>query len=457
MPRSVNGQTNLTERNMKKLFVSAGLVALGAATLDSAMADGGVTSPNFWSVGATLRGFYDDNYNIANNGKGSFGLELTPTISFHEPFKQTDVGIRYTYGLYYYEDRQEIGVNPFDQSHQVDLWVDHAFDERWHTKITDTFAVGQEPELLTPNPLTGVAVPLRINGDNISNHGGIVLNTQWSRLFSTTLTYDNSLYDYDSGGATVNSSGALVLGNGNAGPSLAGVLDRIEQNVALDLNWNAQPETTFLIGYQFSWTDYDGNEPIAVYNAPSGQPFIYHSADRDTYSHYGYAGMVHEFTPNLSGTIRVGASYTSAYADPLFPSTSWSPYADISMSYTYTAGSYFQFGFTHDVASTDQVAPDAGGHITQYAEDSVIYLDINHRITPKLTATAIGRVQYSTFTGGSAGANDETDYGVGLNFSYALNAHFSLDGGYNFDDIVTQISGYAYTRNRVYLGVSASY
>src|SRR5579862_5468741 len=116
---------------MKKLFVSAGLVAIGATALESTMADdnsnsgaGGssATSPKYWSVGATLRGFYDDNYNIANNGKGSFGLELAPTISFHEPLQQTDMGIRYTYGLYYYQDRQDAGVNPFDQSHQVDLW-----------------------------------------------------------------------------------------------------------------------------------------------------------------------------------------------------------------------------------------------------------------------------------------------------------------------------------------------
>jgi hypothetical protein len=116
-----------------------------------------------------------------------------------------------------------------------------------------------------------------------------------------------------------------------------------------------------------------------------------------------------------------------------------------------------QFGFTHDVSATDQVAPDASGHITQYADDSVIYLDINHRITTKLSATVIGRVQYSTFQGGLAGSDDETDYSVGVNLNYQINQHFSVDAGYNFDDVVTQIAGYAYDRNRYYLGVTASY
>ncbi len=100
------------------------------------------------------------------------------------PLQQTDIGIRYTYGLYYYQDRQDSGVNPFDQSHQVDFWVDQAFNERWRAKVTDTFSVGQEPELLNPNPLTPNAVPYRINGDNISNFGAVSLNTEWTRLFS---------------------------------------------------------------------------------------------------------------------------------------------------------------------------------------------------------------------------------------------------------------------------------
>ena len=441
---------------MKKLFVSAGLVAIGAAALESAFADDS-TGPKYWSVGATLRGFYDDDYDIAAAGRGSFGLELVPTISFHEPLQQTDMGIRYTYGLYYYQDRNDLGVNPFDQTHQVDVWLDHAFNERWHANFTDTFAVGQEPELLNPNPVAAVAAPYRINGDNISNHGNLLLNTDWTRLFSTSLSYDNGWYDYDQSGAAINSSGALLLPDGvTPGPSLAGILDRDEENIALDLQWHIQPETTIFVGYQFSWVNYTGNEPIAVVNLTT-TPFVYHSGDRDNWSQYGYLGVSHEFTPNLSANIRAGATYTDVYADPLFASTSWSPYADISLTYTYIPGSYLQFGFTQDISATDQVTPDSSGHLTQYANDSVIYLDINHRITPKLVGTIIGRVQYSTFQGGLAASDDETDYGLGINLSYSINQHFSLDAGYNFDDVVTQIAGYQYDRNRVYLGLTVNY
>ena len=444
-----------SKTTMKRYFVSAGLAALSAATLESAMADD-ATGPKYWSVGATLRGFYDDNYAISPDQKGSAGIEFLPTVSLHVPLQQTDMGIRYTYGLYYYQDRQDLGVNAFDQTHQVDLWLDHSFNERWRTKITDTFSSGQEPELLNPNPVVGVATPYRVNGDNISNHGGIGLDTDWTRLLSTSLTYDNALYDYSQSGATAN-SGSIMTG-GLGGPSLAGILDRIEESVALDVKWHLQESTTVFVGYQFSWVNYTGGEPIALAIVPGlANPVTYTSSDRDSYTHYGYVGLEQDFTPNLSATIRAGASYNDVYGDPYYPTTSWAPYADVSLSYTYIPGSYVQLGFTHDIGATDQVAPSNIGQLTQYAENSVVYMDINHRFTPKLVATVIGRLQYSTYEGGADSNFDTTDYGLGLNLSYQINQHLSVDTGYNYDNVVSDIPGYSYSRNRVYLGITANY
>jgi hypothetical protein len=448
---------------MKNFVVSAGLAAIGVAGLQSALA-ANPASPQYWNVSATLRGFYDDNYTLTGTDKGSFGLEVLPSASFHMPLQQTDIGIRYTYGLYYYQDRQDKGVNAFDQTHQVDLWLDHAFNERWHGRFDDTFSMGQEPQLLNPNPLTPVATPYRINGDNISNHGNLSLKTDWTRLLSTSLTYNNNLYDYDNHGTYVTLSGGVPTlftpGSGAfGGGSLAGILDRIEQSAALDLKWHLTQDTTAFVGYQFAWVNYIGNEPVAVIPrllSPTGY-FIYNSGDRDMCSHYGYLGVEHSFTANLSAMVRAGATYSDYYADPIFPTTAWTPYADLSISYTYLPGSYVQFGFTHDISATDQISPDNAGRITQSQETSVIYADINHRITSKLIATLIGRIQYSTFEGGRANSADETQYGVGLNLNYQINQHFSVDAGYNYDNLETSLSGYQYDRNRVYLGVTASY
>jgi len=427
---------------MNKLFVSAGLVALTAATLESAMADDatGATGPKYWSVGGTLRGFYDDNYNTtSSNQRESFGFEVLPTISAHVPLQQTDMGFRYTYGLYYYQDREDHGVGaPYDQTHQVDLWLNHAFNERWKATLNDTFASGQEPELLTPNPTTALATVERANGNNISNHGGAELDTDWTRLFSTSLNYANGFYDYDD-------------------KAFSGLLDRDEQSLALDLKWHLSPDTTLLVGYEFSLINFTGNTQIADVTLPNGKNFVYSSSDRDAYTQYGYVGVEQTFTPNLIGSLKVGASYNDVYADPVNSSTEWDPYVDLSLSYTYLPGSYVQLGFTHDLSASDQIAPDANGKITENAENSVIYVDVNHRITRKLMATLIGRVQYTSYNGGAANNSDTTDYGVGLNLSYQINNHLSVDTGYNYDDVSSDLASYSYTRNRVYLGVTATY
>jgi hypothetical protein len=437
---------------MKRLFVSAGLAALGVASFQFAYADQptDIIPAKFWNVSGTLRGFYDDNYTVGANKKGSAGFEVSPSVSVNVPLQQTDFGMRYTYGAYYYQQRQDLHLDPFDQTHQVDFWLDHSFNERWKANVNDTFTVGQEPELLNPNPVSANATDLRVNGNNIANHGSFNLDTDWTRLFSTSLYYNNGFYDYDNSGATEES---FLPGGGGA--SYAGLLNRIEQKAGLDLQWHLNPETMVFVGYALSFANYTADEPIAI--NPFLDKFNY-SSDRDYYSHYAYVGISRQFTPNLTATLRGGASYTDSYNDPL-SSASVSPYADVSASYTYLPGSYVQIGFTHDINSTDQVTPDSQGGITDYAESSVGYMSINHRITKKLMATAIGRCQYSVYQGGIANSETSTAYGLGFNLHYDINQHFGVEVGYNYDHLTSDqnVSDGSYERNRVYLGLMASY
>jgi hypothetical protein len=439
---------------MKKMFFSAGLVAAGVAGMQPAFAQGlDLVSPKAWNVSATLRGFYDDDYNAAYTGRGSSGFEVSPSISYNLPLQQTDMGIRYIYGLYYYQDRQDLGLNAFDQTHEVDLWLDHAINENWHLKFTDTFADGQEPELLG----SGQSVPYRVEGDNLANHANIELDTQWTRLFSTSLHYGNDFYDYSNTGATVaGSPGAEGLTG--SGASLAGVLNRDEENIGLDLQWTLSPETMIFAGYTFSWVNYTGDEPISVYNyfTTSPQSLVFYSDSRDSVTHQAHIGINHQFTPNISSMLSIGASYTDNYNDPLTDTTSWAPYANASISYAYIPGSYVQLGAVQSQNATDVVQPGPDGNITQFQNTTEIYADVNHRITEKLTATVIGRFAYSTFEGGASGYSPDKDYNFGLNLNYQISQHFSAEAGYNYDHLLSDLNG-SYERNRVYLGVSANY
>src|SRR6185437_10817482 len=130
------------------------------------------------------------------------------------------------------------------------------------------------------------------------------------------------------------------------------------------------------------WTRYTGDALIT--------PTDYSDA-RNNDIHYGYIGVRHEFSPNLSGNVRGGVSYVDMYNDPTGASTSLAPYANISATYTFTPGSFLEGGFTQDINATDVVAPGSDGKLTQYQESSIAYLNLTHKFDSKLTGSLVGQ------------------------------------------------------------------
>ena len=428
---------------MKKILVCVGLAAAGTTALQAAYAPdlNPMQTTKLWSMSGTLRGFYDDNYNTVPSGpnkRDSYGFEISPSFSLNVPLQQTEIGLRYTYGLYYYQDRMETSGRPIDQTHQADLWVAHAFTENWKMKMQDSFVVGQEPELLN------AGIPIRAEGNNIHNVGTITLDTQWTRLLGSELGYQNNFYDYQNSG-----------GNGSTGnASLAGLLNRLEHLAWVNLNWQLLPTVTPFVGYQYGQVNYIGNEIISGLPGP-----ITYSDNRDNRSHYGYVGVQYNPLDNFNIAAKAGIQYVDYY-NPVagVPTTSQtSPYADLSATYTYLPGSYAQVGFQQRRNATDVVGELASGKITEDQESSVVYASINHKFTPQLTGNVLGNVQYSTFNGGQYDSKSQTWYTLGGNLSYSFNPHVSAEVGYNYDYLTSDVPGQEYKRNRVYVGVTGTY
>jgi hypothetical protein len=78
-------------------------------------------------------------------------------------------------------------------------------------------------------------------------------------------------------------------------------------------------------------------------------------------------------------------------------------------------------------------------------------------LSSKLLAALIAQAQISTFNGGGYNNEVDTTYSLGLNLSYTFNRHFSAEIGDNFDDLSSQVPGRSYSRDRVYMGVTATY
>jgi hypothetical protein len=443
---------------MKKLFVSAGLATIGIMTLHASDYAPDITAMDatkLWSVSGTLRGFYDDNYNTApaNNGKrASSGFEFSPSFSLIMPLQQTELGLRYTYGLYYYQDRENLGQNPIDQSHEADLWIDHAFSERWEGKIQDVFVDAQNPQLSA----TPTSLPYRVNGNNYDNVGTVTVHTEWSMLFNTDLGYQNTFLWYEEHGATTASIA------GGKPPTNGGLLDQLNHSIWLNLNYQYLHNLSFLVGYQFGLNNYTGDEPIAQ-NYKGGFPVagqFYYSKNRDSYSQYGYVGAQYAATANLTMSVQAGVQYSDNDNLPSFNNQSQDqlePYANVAATYTYLPGSYAQVGFSQSESSAATADVSGNGSLTLYQESSVIYASINHQITPNLLASVIGHYQYSTFQGGANDGEAQDWYSAGFNLSYAFNPYLSAEIGYNYDYLTSTGPLGGYARNREYIGVTGSF
>jgi hypothetical protein len=137
---------------------------------------------------------------------------------------------------------------------------------------------------------------------------------------------------------------------------------------------------------------------------------------------------------------------------------------DLSVSYTYAEESYVQGGFSYDLNASDQVALGTfGNNFTLSSYTAVVYAKVNHRLTPKLFASAMGTFQNSTYNGGTIDGQSEQFYLLGLSLEYRFTENFSAQLGYDYDNLqsgLTQPPGVpsrSYDRNRVYMGLTARY
>jgi len=431
---------------MKKVIASASLLALGAVGIQTARGQAELTAgpEKPWSLAGTLRGFYDDNYDTAPNGplkKHSWGFEVKPSASVSFVSGPTSFNLSYTYSLKDFLDRP---VHKIDQSHDVELAFNHNFTERYSLDVEDSFVIAQEPELLSGSGPTATA--LRSHGDNIHNFGQINLHARLTELFGIKLGYSNSFYDYKENTSNVAIAGA---------PSLSALLNRDENVVTFDTRWQLAEETVGIIGYQFEAVDFTKtSESIASV----GNPFV-NPNTRNNYTHFGYVGVEQTMRTDLTAAVRGGIEYLDYYNSPAGNhSSTVSPFADASLNYRYMDGGDLIVGFRHAHNATDLGA--FGASITLDEESSTVYGSVVQKLTPvspDLTLTLTGQYQNSSFNGGPFNNQNDNIYMIGLNVSYQFTHYVSGEVGYNYDNLSSDIAARGYDRNRVYVGLTASY
>jgi uncharacterized protein (PEP-CTERM system associated) len=108
-------------------------------------------------------------------------------------------------------------------------------------------------------------------------------------------------------------------------------------------------------------------------------------------------------------------------------------------------------GARHSRIATDASALDQ--------ENTTAYGSFNYRVLPPLTASLIGQYQYNTFENGSLSFRDKSEnfWLLGLNLTYEINRFLAAEAGYNYDRLDSDLGFRSFTRNRVYVGLRASY
>lgn len=430
---------------MKKVIASAGMLAISAFGVQTATAEMSVADKP-WSISGTLRGFYDDNYNTQPSGtpayKSSWGLEVRPRADVAWASGPLALTASYIYDLRDYFSRPG---NKLDQSHDVELFANDNFNERFSLDVEESFVDSQEPEVVDAN----LGLPFRANGDNIRNTAAINLHGELTPLLGFVVGYANSYYNY------------MGTTPGVLGPAYSISLNRFEHLVTLNSRWHVAEDTVAIFGYQFTAVDYTDNGVIGL--VPVGGVLTpVTSKSRDNYTHNVYVGIEHSFGSTLTFSGRAGFQASDYYntvpgtTDP----NSINPFVDMSLTWAYLPDGSMTIGFRNSKNQTDVAQTSLNSSsIVMDEESSSVYGGITQKLsflTPALSASLNAEYQNSRFNDGS-GNRDDNFFLLGLNLTYQFNRYFSTEVGYNYDRLDSDVGGRGYDRNRVYFGVTGTY
>lgn len=441
---------------MNHIYRAATQWTIGAATLagfvvnTAALAGEGDDKPLLLSLG--LKGFYDDNIFTRPSGPqkvDSFGFQVTPGIIYKISNGATSVSIGYSLDAKWYERRSRDSADstgavaqksdPWDYSHFIKANIKHRASDTLSFEASDSFAITREPVELLSGQIA------RSKADATFNYATIKGDIGLSDSFGLAVAYKNNLYDYSDLGYKA-------------------VLNRMENIPSIDLRYRVTPDVYGVLGYRYSVSTYDKSETLFTDNKGN----LVHSDARDSSSHFIYGGADWQASPVLSFAVRAGGEFTDySNLDKYHlngSKSSTSPYADVSGKWAFQKDSYVNVGLRHQLNATDAVSPTLGvssSSIILNQESTLLYAAVAHNFTPDFRVSVNGQYQNSVFKGGVADGQSENFYGFGIQFTYALTKYLAAEASYFYDDLSTSslpsLSSRGYARNRVFLGVRATY
>lgn len=382
-----------------------GLLSLGENTDDFEQED----IPLRWTINGAVG--WDSNINSSQDEEDSMYVQAGIGTQWAGGSRIT----RYTLGasasvLYYFED---VTIDDNENwYYAVRLQGSFAHRASRQLTITDSFYVTYEYE---PNQFVGSATSARTD-QYFYFYNNFTLSYAWTRRFSTVANYAVSGIFYDDSESE----------------------DRITQVLGAQARYALTRQTTLVGEYRFAYTDYDQDAP---------------GLSRDYHSHYVLAGVDHAFDRHTTGMLRVGAEFRD-YDDF---SSSTNPYVEASLIQELNEG--FRLRWLARYGMEDGELSGLG-----YEERIALRMGLiaEYEFDPRLKGTAGLTYVHSEYNDNViAGISDadEDYFGISLGLSYLIYSNVSLDGGYSFTTLDSDMgTGFRdYDRHRVWVGVSATF
>lgn len=384
------------------LGLFAGIQSVSAQGLLSLQnsADFKEKTPLTFSIGAS--GGYDSlNYKNSNiNDIDSYFVQGSVGASYSSNDKITPWNLGLDIGVLQYLDHTP-GQKDTNYSDRLVFNISHQFSPR--LSVTDNFYVTYEAE---PNFGIGASTASR-NGQYFYGYNNFAVAYAWSERFSTTTSYTVDAIKYQDS-------------------AIGDFEDRVSHLFSQAFSW-AWTHTTKVVGeYRFRTTQYQ-------------------RSSSDYMSHYVLAGIDKAWSERTTGSFRAGAEF---YSNDRVDKTA--PYFEASLNYAVskktTATVYSSVGFD---------GSELGNSDSRYSYR--VGASATHRLTDRLSLNADANYVYSTLS--SSGAPDFTEHEISASagIGYRFWDNVSVNANYSYSVLSSDDAQRDYDRNRISVGVNATF
>ena len=349
---------------------------------------------------------YDDNVWTyrSEDEQDSFKVIVQPQVKLNYPIETSHLAADYRFSYIWYDDREP---DSEDLTHDFDVAASTEFSPSLQASASNSLRVAQDPEL-DPNNINRVR-----EEDFLYNSTNLGMKYKLTETLDMAVSGRYLFYRYDE-------------------DLVADALDRDTVVGGADLLKQINPSTVGVVSYRIQDTSYDVSE-------------------KDSTSHFLFAGVDHAFTSRLTTSLRAG--FENRDFDSEYRGDDNAPYVDASATYNLTKKARLTGGYRLSMSETD-----LGRYLK--SDHHGIYLQYKQEITRRIDLYLAGQYDLNEYDSEDAvdggGDGDEAWWRLSARLAYKITEMVSAEAGYLFNDLDSDFDR-SYDRNRIYLGLRVTY